>query len=425
MKNINSIRKLAKDMVNLSPNSITELSADELHQIFHELHVHQIELAMQNDELQKKQIELDIAKSRYFDLYDMAPIGYLTVNEKLIIIEVNLTAANLLGETRNTIVNCPFSKFIYIEDQDIYYSFRKKVLDSKITEFCELRLVKKDKTTLWVQLTAIAVHDGETTDFRITIIDITDRKLSEEIINNYNLDLVMQVAEHTAVAEDRAYKLKELSKQLIHAKENERQYLSHILHEDIQQILVAARLNLNIGVRDVTETASRTIFAHVDRMLYEAIVEIRTIAHHMMPAELYENGLQCAILYLAQQMHERYNFTVEVVTDERIININDEIGIFAYQAVREMLLNIDKHAQVRHGKVTFFMQDEGYFQLTVSDCGTGFLINNNADTEVYNRGFGWFNIKKQVEGLKGNIEISSSPGKGTSINLLLPLTMKN
>lgn len=424
MKKITEIRKLAEEMAVHSPDTILELSADELKQMFYEFQVHQIELEMQNDEIRKNQMELGISNKRYFDLYEMAPVGYLTVNEKHMIIESNLTAADLLGTTRKLIVNYPFSKFIYTEDQDIYYNFRKKLLDTKITKFCELRMVKKDKTTFWVRLTAVAVSDDDSTDFRITIIDITDNKLSEEIINNYRADLEKQVAEYTAIAEDRAKKLLTLSKRFIHAEETERNKISHILHEDIQQILVAARLTLNIGMREITETAPRTIFANVDRMLNEAISEVRTIAHQIMPTELYEKGLQDAILILAQQMHERFNFIVEVITDERIMNISNEVSICAYQAVREMLLNIDKHAQVRTGKVTFCMQDNKFFNLTVSDCGTGFIINNIPTSEDYTTGFGLFNIKKQIEGLGGKVEITSLPDKGTSINLQLPLTIK-
>jgi PAS domain S-box-containing protein len=424
MKNITDIRKLAEEMAALSPNNISDLSADEIKQIFHELKVHQIELEMQNDEIRNNHIALDISNRRYFDLYDMAPVGYLTVNEHLMIIESNLTAANLLGTARKAIVNYPFSKFIYKEDQDIYYNFRKKLLDTKITEFCELRMVKKDKTTFWGRLTAVAVSDDDRTDFRITIIDITDNKLSEEIINNYRDDLEKQIVKYTAIAEDRANKLQTLSKQFIHAEEKERNKISHLLHEDIQQILVAARLTLNIGIREVTETAPRTIFANVDRMLYEAITEVRTIAHQIMPTELYEKGLQDAILNLAQQMSDRFNFIVEVITDERISNICSEVSICAYQAVREMLLNIDKHAKVRNGKITFCMLDNEHFQLTVSDCGTGFVSNNILNPEDYNIGFGLFNIKKQIEGLGGKVEITSSTNKGTSICLLLPLKIK-
>jgi signal transduction histidine kinase len=285
-------------------------------------------------------------------------------------------------------------------------------------------MVKKDKTTFWGRLTAVAVSDDDRTDFRITIIDITDNKLSEEIINNYRDDLEKQIVKYTAIAEDRANKLQTLSKQFIHAEEKERNKISHLLHEDIQQILVAARLTLNIGIREVTETAPRTIFANVDRMLYEAITEVRTIAHQIMPTELYEKGLQDAILNLAQQMSDRFNFIVEVITDERISNICSEVSICAYQAVREMLLNIDKHAKVRNGKITFCMQDNEYFHLTVSDCGTGFVSNNILNPEDYNIGFGLFNIKKQIEGLGGKVEITSSTNKGTSICLLLPLKIK-
>ena len=91
---------------------IDALSPEEIRQILHELRVHQIELEMQNEELRLAQAELDAARVRYFDLYDLAPVGYFTVSEKGLIIEANLTAAALLGVARGKLVNQPISQFI-------------------------------------------------------------------------------------------------------------------------------------------------------------------------------------------------------------------------------------------------------------------------------------------------------------------------
>ena len=97
MKKINDVRKLAEEQATHLSDNISEMSADDLKQMFRTFQVHQIELEMQNDEIRKNQMELGISNKRYFDLYEMAPVGYLTVNEKQMIIESNLTAADLLG----------------------------------------------------------------------------------------------------------------------------------------------------------------------------------------------------------------------------------------------------------------------------------------------------------------------------------------
>src|SRR5580658_6142786 len=95
----------------------------------HELRVHQIELEMQNEELRRAQEELEISRERYFDLYDLAPVGYFTLSEHGIILEANLTGAKLLGIARGALVKQPLSRFILPEDQDIHFRHRKALLE--------------------------------------------------------------------------------------------------------------------------------------------------------------------------------------------------------------------------------------------------------------------------------------------------------
>ena len=105
-------------------------SPEETRRALHELQVHQIELEMQNEELRRTQEELEASRARYFDLYDLAPVGYFTLSEQGLILEANLTAARLLGVARGALVKQPLSRFILPEDQDIYYLHRKELLET-------------------------------------------------------------------------------------------------------------------------------------------------------------------------------------------------------------------------------------------------------------------------------------------------------
>ncbi len=107
--------------------------------------MHQIELEMQNEELRRPQAELDAARARYFDLYDLAPVGYCTLSEKGLILEANLTAATLLGVARGALVKQPISRFILKEDQDIYYLHRKQLFETGEPQTCELRIDEKGR----------------------------------------------------------------------------------------------------------------------------------------------------------------------------------------------------------------------------------------------------------------------------------------
>ena len=136
----------------------TGLSPEEARQTLHELRVHQIELEMQNEELRRAQVELDASRARYFDLYDLAPVGYCTLSEQGLILEANLTAATLLGVPRGALVKQPITRFILAEDQDIYYLHRKRLFETGAPQACELRMVRKDGAPFWAHLEATAAR---------------------------------------------------------------------------------------------------------------------------------------------------------------------------------------------------------------------------------------------------------------------------
>ena len=165
------------------PENMESLSIEAARPMLHELRVHQIELEMQNEELRRAQAELDAARARYFNLYDMAPVGYCTLSEQGLILEANLTAATLLGVARGALVKQPLTRFILPEDQDIYYRHHKQLFESGEPQACELRIVKMDGTAFWVHLAATAAQDaGGTPVCRTVMSDITERKRAEEAL---------------------------------------------------------------------------------------------------------------------------------------------------------------------------------------------------------------------------------------------------
>src|SRR5271163_1396245 len=119
------LRRLAEDRARETaagrPEHAPTLSSEESRTLLHDLRVHQIELEMQNEELRRTQEELETSRARYFDLYDLAPVGYFTVSDKGLILEANFTAATLFGVPRGALVKQPLTRFIVPEDQDRYY----------------------------------------------------------------------------------------------------------------------------------------------------------------------------------------------------------------------------------------------------------------------------------------------------------------
>jgi len=146
----------------------------------HELRVHQIELDMQNEELRRTQAALGAERERYVDLYDQAPVGYCTVNDQDLLIEANLSVATLLGVARDALFRQPISRFIFKEDQDIYYLFRRQRFEAGRPQACELRMVTIDGTAFWTHLQATVVQDeGNAPVCHLVMTDITERKQAE------------------------------------------------------------------------------------------------------------------------------------------------------------------------------------------------------------------------------------------------------
>ena len=165
------------------------LSPEATQAMVHELQVHQIELEMQNEELLRAQDGLDASRARYFDLYDLAPVGYCTLDEGGIILEANLTAATLLGVARTALVKRPLSRFIARSDQDIYFLYRKKLTQSRAPQSCELQLVKPDGAPFWAALSAtVADLDGAVVH-RVILSDISERKLLHQSLQASNAEL--------------------------------------------------------------------------------------------------------------------------------------------------------------------------------------------------------------------------------------------
>ena len=163
------------------PEEIDGMSTKDMAKMIHELRVHQIELKMQNEELRRIQEELEEARDRYSHLYDFAPVGYLTVNEKGIVEGANLTFATLMGMERSAVVGKPFSRIIQREDQDVYYLNIQRLLESGALQSFKLRLTKNDGSDFFTNLECMLIRENVSApkQIRIVVSDITEQKKLE------------------------------------------------------------------------------------------------------------------------------------------------------------------------------------------------------------------------------------------------------
>ena len=149
------------------------------HEARHAQSEQKIELEMQNRELRVSQAALDLARARYFDLYDLAPVGYCTLSTDGLIREANLTAANLLGPTRYALVGQPVARFVSNDDADAFHRIIQELNRTGMLQAGEMRLKKSDGALFWVHLAATSANDEGTPVLRIVITDIDARRQAE------------------------------------------------------------------------------------------------------------------------------------------------------------------------------------------------------------------------------------------------------
>ncbi len=197
---MSSLRKRAEKFLDKNPETIKEITSGDVKKLVEDLHIHQIELEIQNEELRQAQLELEASRDRYSHLYDFAPVGYFTLSEKGLIEEANLSCASMLGVERSSLIGKPFSRFICKDDQDVFYFHRKTLFEANAKQVCELRLVRKDRTQFHAQLESIVAKNptGGIAQTQTTITDINERKLAEEALRKAYDELDRQVKERTA-----------------------------------------------------------------------------------------------------------------------------------------------------------------------------------------------------------------------------------
>jgi two-component system cell cycle sensor histidine kinase/response regulator CckA len=185
---LGELRRRAEAVLCGRGSDVDTLSAHQVRHLIHELEVHQIELEMQNKELRRVQQELEATRDKYADLYDFAPIGYLTVSENGQILEANLTAARLLGMERGGLRGQRLTRFIAFEDQDVYYKHCAAVLAAADKQTCEIRMVTRGGTPFEARMQSIGIagNDGTVTKWRTVISDVTKHKQAEQALHVRN-----------------------------------------------------------------------------------------------------------------------------------------------------------------------------------------------------------------------------------------------
>jgi signal transduction histidine kinase len=237
---------------------------------------------------------------------------------------------------------------------------------------------------------------------------------------NLNDTLEQRVAKRTAEAVEQAQKLRLLSAQLSLAQEAERRRIGEMLHEDLQQLLVAARMQLAALGRTQDAAQREPIAREIADVLERSFKLTRSLSVELAPPVLYEHGLAAALEWLAAETRKNYNIEVTVEADCSANPKAADVRIFLFRAVRELLLNSAKHAGGSAVHITMQHRRPDKVRIIVADDGPGFDPNSLDDKRTSSQTVGLPNIRDRVSSFGGEFHINSGPKRGTRITLSLP-----
>jgi signal transduction histidine kinase len=239
-------------------------------------------------------------------------------------------------------------------------------------------------------------------------------------LKNLNETLEERVAKRTAEAVEQAEKLRLLSAQLSLAEEAERRRIAEMLHEDLQQLLVAARMQLAALCRTQDAARREPIAREIADVLERSFQLTRSLSVELAPPVLYEHGLAAALEWLAAETRKNYNVAVTVEADSLANPKAADVRIFLFRAVRELLLNSVKHAVGSAVHITMQHLRPDKVRIIVADGGPGFDPTSLDDKRTGSQTFGLLNIRERVSSFGGEFHINSGPRRGTRITLSLP-----
>jgi PAS domain S-box-containing protein len=256
----------------------------------------------------------------------------------------------------------------------------------------------------WVHTFKVPYHDEQGRVIGVLGIfeDITARKRAEEA---------------SRVHRER---LRSLASELSLTEERERQRIATYLHDQIAQVLVVLRLKVSQLEADAGSTDFPKKIQEIRDLTQHVVEDMYSVTFDLSPPILYELGLVPAIEWLGEKVCEVEGLRFEVIDDAQPKPMANGLRGTLFRAVRELLVNVVKHARAAHVTVTL-RREENVVRIAVEDDGIGFVASGVTDRPRKEGGFGLFNVRERLEYLGGRMEMESQPGQGTRITLYAPL----
>jgi signal transduction histidine kinase len=377
---------------------------EKIRTLLHELQVHGEEITAQNEQLKKTQGELEQARDRYADLYDFAPIGYLTVDRAGLITDVNLAGASLLGHTRSFLHRLPLGTAIHPSHRLKLRVFLSSCWAQPLGPAQTIEVKTKDSPEKVLRLTCHSQGAGRAARLFTAAVDVTDeRRLETE----------------RAAALDR---VKALIDRLVSVQEDERRRMARNLHDHLGQQLTALRLNIG-SLKDPSRKVEE--FAHrieaIDKIAEGIDRDLDFLAWELRPVALDDVGLNAALAAFVNEWASTQGVAAEFHdSTPGALRLAPEIESQLYRIAQEALNNVSKHAAANRVSVLFERRGDEAI-LIVEDDGSGFDVDALSNPTRKHDGLGLVSMQERAALVGGRVQFESARGKGTTLFVRIPV----
>ena len=390
-----SAKQIIEELTRLQETSSTERDRVSM---LHEISVYQEELLVQNEELMLAQAALEETRDRFIDLYDFAPSAYLTLDDHGVIRQCNVTAASLIGKSKQALEGIPFLGFVEMTHRAAYFNFLRRCRHGSGEVAVELAI----RTAAGVRHVEVLCRprigrDGSRESFT-ALVDVTDRRLLER--------------EREQIARERAA----LMSRLITIQDEERLRIARNLHDDLGQQVTALRLKVEELAMAPPNERRDAALARVREMLHEFDRRLHFVASELRPA-----ALDLGVVTTLEQFVREWSATFGVPATFHSGGIErgtlaPSVETHLYRIAQEALNNTAKYASAAQATILLERRDDGVV-LMIEDDGCGF------DLEAARRGgqcLGLLGMRERAQIVGGRLDVETSPGSGTSIFVHVP-----
>ncbi|MDY6824576.1 MAG: PAS domain-containing sensor histidine kinase [Thermodesulfobacteriota bacterium] len=414
-----ALREKAEHRLRKENNRSPDAGDEDISRLIHELEVHQVELEMQNQELRQAKTDLQASRDDFADLYESAPVAYITLSPKGLIERANRAAHELLHHEK-ALPGRPFSGFVHRDDWPVYYAYMNQcALYRKTPEPVEIRLSgRREASPFFVQLAVSRQYNSfkSSPRLRLTLLDISRQKRTEQALETMAASLEAEASQREAELKER----KKLAGRLVELLEKDRREMAMMLHDEVGQILTSIKM-------DMEDIESRMAAGPLLQKLQQArgktgrtMTAIKNAASELRPTLLENLGLIPAVRALVDNIREYADFDIHLHAPAFSERLEPEKELAVYRIVQEALNNAVKYSEADAVFVSLARRDETV-ALTVEDNGRGF--DDNRFGIAHSPGehcLGISIMRERATLCGGNLSVESRSGNGVRLMVTIP-----